>query len=49
MIYLDPHTTQRSASIDNDREIDLTYHCKSASRISITDIDSSVALVSMTI
>lgn len=44
VIYLDPHTTQRSASIEEDREIDLTYHCKFASRIPITDIDPSVAL-----
>ncbi|KAI4488764.1 hypothetical protein M0802_011274 [Mischocyttarus mexicanus] len=44
VIYLDPHTTQRSASVDDERNVDLTYHCKSASRISITKIDPSVAL-----
>ncbi|XP_043497461.1 cysteine protease ATG4B isoform X1 [Polistes fuscatus] len=44
VIYLDPHTTQRSASVDDERDVDLTYHCKSASRISITEIDPSVAL-----
>ncbi|KAG7199641.1 hypothetical protein KM043_014235 [Ampulex compressa] len=49
VIYLDPHTTQRSGSIgekqhDEEVEMDATYHCKSASRISITDMDPSVAL-----
>jgi len=52
VIYLDPHTTQRSGSVqdkttEEEIEIDTTYHCKSASRISIMDIDPSVALVSM--
>ncbi|KAH0945135.1 hypothetical protein HN011_002927 [Eciton burchellii] len=49
VIYLDPHTTQRSGSVqdkttEEEIEIDTTYHCKSASRIPITDIDPSVAL-----
>lgn len=52
MIYLDPHTTQKSGSIEdkmNEEEIemDTTYHCKSASRIPITSMDPSVALVSI--
>lgn len=51
VVYLDPHTTQRSGSIDKkieeeEIEMDATYHCKSASRIPITGIDPSVALVS---
>ncbi|XP_072750408.1 cysteine protease ATG4B isoform X7 [Anoplolepis gracilipes] len=49
VIYLDPHTTQKSGSIEdkmNEEEIemDTTYHCKSASRIPITGMDPSVAL-----
>ncbi|XP_053977745.1 cysteine protease ATG4B isoform X2 [Hylaeus anthracinus] len=43
IIYLDPHTTQRSGSVE-DSEMDATYHCKSANRIPITGIDPSVAL-----
>ncbi|XP_031843969.1 autophagy-related 4a isoform X2 [Nomia melanderi] len=49
VIYLDPHTTQRSGSVnkkleEDEIEMDTTYHCKSASRIPITGIDPSVAL-----
>ncbi|XP_076177485.1 autophagy-related 4a isoform X2 [Ptiloglossa arizonensis] len=49
VIYLDPHTTQRSGSIEKkteeeEIEMDITYHCKAASRIPITEIDPSVAL-----
>ncbi|XP_011696684.1 PREDICTED: cysteine protease ATG4B isoform X1 [Wasmannia auropunctata] len=49
VIYLDPHTTQRSGSVEDkiseeEIEMDITYHCKSASRIPITSIDPSVAL-----
>ncbi|XP_078048355.1 autophagy-related 4a isoform X1 [Augochlora pura] len=49
VIYLDPHTTQRSGSVnkkleEEEIEMDATYHCKSACRIPITDIDPSVAL-----
>lgn len=49
VIYLDPHTTQRSGSVDkkaeeDEIELDATYHCKSASRIPITGMDPSVAL-----
>lgn len=52
VIYLDPHTTQRSGSVEdkiNEEEIemDITYHCKSASRIPIMCMDPSVALVSI--
>jgi cysteine protease ATG4 len=48
---LDPHTTQRSGSVDkktddSEVEVDATYHCKLASRIPITEMDPSVALVS---
>ena len=51
VIYLDPHTTQKFGIVDqkmddNDAEIDATYHCKTASRIPITGMDPSVALVS---
>lgn len=49
VIYLDPHTTQRSGSInqkveEDEIEMDSTYHCKYASRIPITGMDPSVAL-----
>lgn len=49
---MDPHTTQKSGSVErkmNEEEIemDATYHCKSASRIPITGMDPSVALVSI--
>ncbi|XP_034196057.1 autophagy-related 4a isoform X1 [Osmia lignaria lignaria] len=49
VIYLDPHTTQRSGSVDkkveeDEIEMDATYHCKFASRIPITGMDPSVAL-----
>ncbi|XP_076279862.1 cysteine protease ATG4B-like isoform X1 [Lasioglossum baleicum] len=49
VIYLDPHTTQRSGSVnkkleEDEIEMDTTYHCKSASRTPITGIDPSVAL-----
>ena len=52
MIYLDPHTTQKSGSIEDkiseeEIEMDISYHCKSASRIPITGMDPSVALVSI--
>jgi len=52
VIYLDPHTTQKSGSIEDkmneeEVEMDTTYHCKSASRIPITGMDPSVALVSI--
>jgi len=52
VIYLDPHTTQRSGNIENkmneeEIEMDATYHCKSASRILVTEMDPSVALVSI--
>ncbi|KOC71204.1 Cysteine protease ATG4B [Habropoda laboriosa] len=49
VIYLDPHTTQRSGTVnrkidEEEIEMDATYHCKFASRIPITGIDPSVAL-----
>lgn len=49
VIFLDPHTTQRSGSVnqkldENEIDVDCTYHCKAASRILITDMDPSVAL-----
>ncbi|XP_012275212.1 cysteine protease ATG4B isoform X2 [Orussus abietinus] len=49
VVFLDPHTTQRSGTVDekkdeNQVDLDNTYHCKAASRIPITGIDPSVAL-----
>ncbi|KAI8427619.1 hypothetical protein MSG28_002105 [Choristoneura fumiferana] len=49
VIYLDPHTTQRSGFVENkmtddQKEIDCSYHCKYASRIPILAMDPSVAV-----
>ncbi|XP_043462794.1 cysteine protease ATG4B [Leptopilina heterotoma] len=49
VIFLDPHTTQRSGNVDqkldeNEIDLDTTYHCNVASRVHITGIDPSVAL-----
>lgn len=51
VLYLDPHTTQKSVTIDKDFseqiELDASYHCKYASRIPILSMDPSIALVSL--
>lgn len=52
VIYLDPHNTQKTGFVDNKEteeqiELDLTYHCKYASRINILKMDPSVAVVSL--
>ncbi|XP_038209168.1 cysteine protease ATG4B [Zerene cesonia] len=49
VIYLDPHTTQRSGPVENkqtdeQKEMDCSYHCKYASRIPILAMDPSVAV-----
>ncbi|KAG7311683.1 hypothetical protein JYU34_002736 [Plutella xylostella] len=49
VIYLDPHTTQKSGLIENkltdeQKEMDCSYHCKYASRIPILAMDPSVAV-----
>ncbi|XP_023954796.1 cysteine protease ATG4B [Bicyclus anynana] len=49
VIYLDPHTTQRSGLVENklsdeQKEMDCTYHCKYASRIPMLSMDPSVAV-----
>ncbi|KAL7294618.1 hypothetical protein TKK_0011923 [Trichogramma kaykai] len=49
VIFLDPHTTQRYGSTDQtsddyDPNIDTTYHCKTATKIPISEMDPSVAL-----
>lgn len=49
VIYLDPHTTQRSGLIENkttdeQKEMDCTYHCRYASRIPMLEMDPSVAV-----
>lgn len=51
VIYLDPHTTQRTGCVEGKEneeqvEMDSTYHCKRASRINILQMDPSVAVVS---
>lgn len=49
VLYLDPHTTQKSVLIEKDFseqiELDASYHCKHASRIPILSMDPSIALV----
>lgn len=54
VIYLDPHTTQKSGSVGNKEteeeiEMDITYHCKYANRINILSMDPSVAVVNVVI
>ncbi|XP_023030058.1 autophagy-related 4a isoform X2 [Leptinotarsa decemlineata] len=49
LIYLDPHNTQKTGFVGNKEtpeqiEIDITYHCRYASRINVTKIDPSVAV-----
>lgn len=49
VIYLDPHTTQKTGSVDHKNsedqvELDVTYHCKRASRMNILSMDPSVAI-----
>ncbi|XP_026463564.1 cysteine protease ATG4B [Ctenocephalides felis] len=49
ILYLDPHTTQKSGSIENklteeQQEMDNSYHCKYASRMPILNMDPSVAV-----
>ncbi|XP_026487654.2 cysteine protease ATG4B isoform X2 [Vanessa tameamea] len=49
VVYLDPHTTQRSGLVENkitdeQKEMDCTYHCKYASRIPMLSMDPSVAV-----
>ncbi|XP_049868971.1 cysteine protease ATG4B [Pectinophora gossypiella] len=49
VIYLDPHTTQRSGLVetkttDEQKEMDCTYHCRFASRIPMIAMDPSVAV-----
>ncbi|KAL3282068.1 hypothetical protein HHI36_005267 [Cryptolaemus montrouzieri] len=49
VVYLDPHTTQRAGSVNNKEtedeiEVDLSYHCKYASRMNILNMDPSVAV-----
>ncbi|KAG5877386.1 hypothetical protein JTB14_027997 [Gonioctena quinquepunctata] len=49
VIYLDPHNTQKTGFVENKEteeqiEIDLSYHCKYASRINILKMDPSVAV-----
>lgn len=52
VIYLDPHNTQKTGFVEGKEneeqiEMDLTYHCKYASRINILKMDPSVAAVSI--
>ncbi|KAF5305695.1 hypothetical protein FQA39_LY09184 [Lamprigera yunnana] len=49
VIFLDPHTTQKSGFVEHKQtedeiDLDITYHCKYASRMSILSMDPSVAI-----
>ncbi|XP_019761355.1 cysteine protease ATG4B [Dendroctonus ponderosae] len=49
VIYFDPHTTQKAGSVGNkdtseEKDVDLSYHCKHASRMSMLGMDPSVAV-----
>ena len=49
LLYLDPHTLQPTipAPTTSDGWIpDRTYHCEQADRMSLSDLDPSLALVS---
>ena len=44
-MYLDPHTVQPTVNVTDPCHIpDQTYHCPSPDRMSITDLDPSIAL-----
>lgn len=50
VIYLDPHHTQKTGFVENKEteeqiEMDISYHCRYASRINILKMDPSVAAV----
>lgn len=50
VLFLDPHTTQRSGSVGDmttgeEIEFDTTFHQKYAGRIPFTDMDPSLAIV----
>ena len=48
MLYLDPHTTQPAvSSSDTGVVLDQSYHCTQPDRMSISDLDPSVALVTV--
>lgn len=51
VIYLDPHTTQKFGTVGNKQteeqiEMDKSFHCRFAARMSILTMDPSVAVVS---
>lgn len=51
VLFLDPHTTQRSGSVgqkttQDEVDFDETYHQKYAARIQFTQMDPSLAVVS---
>ena len=47
LIYLDPHTTQQYVDLSCPDQNDVSYHCQFPSRLDITQLDPSVALVSL--
>ena len=47
LVYLDPHTAQPFVDVTAPGESDESYHCRYASRMRISDVDPSMALVSV--
>lgn len=50
MLYLDPHTTQKACSVGSkdtveEKDADMSYHCRYALRMNILSMDPSVAVV----
>lgn len=44
LVFLDPHTTQLACDLDVESPDDQSYHCAHASRMSIGELDPSIAL-----
>lgn len=50
MLYLDPHTTHKACSVGSkdtveEKDADMSYHCRYALRMNILSMDPSVAVV----
>ncbi|CAN7996714.1 unnamed protein product [Ixodes hexagonus] len=45
LVFLDPHTTQLACDLDVESPDDQSYHCAHASRMNISELDPSIALV----
>lgn len=52
VIFLDPHTTQQigmlpNKDVETEHKIDYSYHCQQINRLSILNMDPSLAAVSI--